>query len=299
MNWTTAINEFEKRQMEILQHSKKTIEAYHNNLTIFSDYMIERNIDDPKDVTASHIENFLTSRSNKYANTSQNQMISTLRQFYEDYQIYHSHINNPTAHIKSTKTIKHLPVFLTENEIQLFLDLNCKTASDFLYKAIFELLYCGGLRVSECVNLQLNNLHLQQNLIRFMGKGGKERYVVIHSSAVNAINDYLKIRNKLLKGKQSVYVFITENGKQITRQAIYQHVKMRAAEVGINKNISPHSLRHTYATHMLEEGADLVTIQELLGHSDIRTTEIYTHVEVDRVKSLYDQAFPRGKKKND
>ena len=297
MEWEYAINDFEKRQREVLQHSLSTIESYRNNLIIFSKEMINKGISNPSDVTSKEIEDFIINRSSSYANTSQNQMITTLKQFYKDYQNFHHGIQNPTYFLKANKTIKHLPVFLTENEIKRFLDINVENYQDYLYKAIFEILYCGGLRVSECVNLQFNNLHLNQNLIRFIGKGGKERFVVIHDDAVKSINDYLNIaRNKNTKARKSNYVFINENGKPVTRYDIYTNVKKRAETVGITKEISPHSLRHSYATHMLDGGADLVTIQELLGHSDIKTTEIYTHVEVKRMKNVYNAALPRAKK---
>ena len=298
MDWISAINDFEKRQKEVLQHSIKTVEAYHKNLMLFADAMQSKNINDPSNVTGKDIEEFMVQRSAAYANTSQNQMVTTLRQFYKDYQNFHHGTTNPTLFLKSNKTVKQLPIFLTELEMQKFLDIDCNEYNDYLYKAIFEILYCGGLRVSECVKLQFNNLHLNQNLIRFIGKGGKERFVVIHENAVKAINDYLTLaRSQNKKGRSSNVVFINEKGKQVTRYDIYVNVRNRAQSVGITKDISPHSLRHSYATHMLEGGADLVTIQELLGHSDIKTTEIYTHVEVNRMKNVYKAALPRANKK--
>lgn len=303
MNWEYAILEFEKRQKEVLQHSTNTVKTYHNNLAIFSQSMIELGIDDPVDVTREHIETFFNSRANEYQNSSQNQMLTTLKQFYKDYQVFHKLDNgNPTEFIQSNKLVKHLPVFLTENEVKQFLNLEIDEESIdlLLHKAIFELLYCGGLRVSEVCNLQLNNLHLSQNIIRFIGKGSKERFVLLHKDAVDAIDNYLKIlRPKYLKNKNSSFVFITAKGKQITRQSVYYLVNERAKQVGIYKNVTPHSLRHSYASHMLDKGADLVSIQELLGHSDIRTTEIYTHLEVNKIRSVYDSVFPRAKKNDE
>ncbi len=298
MDWDHAIIEFDKHQKEVLHHSSKTIEAYHNNLIAFAEAMTNENIQDPKDVTTKHIEDFFVQRADSYANTSINQFITTLRQFYNNYQILHMDVKNPTLHLKSNKTVKHLPSFLSENEISKFLDIDCQSGADYMYKAIFETMYCGGLRVSECCNLQLNNLHLSQNMIRFSGKGNKERFVVIHDAAVSSIDYYLNnIRSKYLKGKTSSYVFVMPSGKPVNRQDIYEAVKKRCKEVGIDKDISPHSLRHSFATHMLEEGADLVTIQELLGHSDIQTTEIYTHLDVNKIQNMYNSAFPRAKKK--
>lgn len=219
MDWDNALNDFKQRQQQVKQHSPKTIEAYMNNLKAFSQAMIEMNIFDPQDVRKENIDIFLNNRSNRYTNTSQNQMISTLRQFYQDYATFHSMKHgNPCNNLKVRRTVKKLPNFLTEQEITRFLDIPCDSHENIMRKAIFECMYSCGLRVSELVNLDLSNLHLTQNVIRFMGKGSKERFVVINDSAIESVSLYLqKVRPDYTKKASISNVFIMSNGKPFTR----------------------------------------------------------------------------------
>lgn len=291
-----AINEFMNRQANILEHSKNTLDSYKRNLNKFNQFLLDRDIDDVNSITKKEVMEFLKF-TELYEKNTQNQIITTLRQFFNDYKIFHvnEQNQNPMSGVESIKTSQHLPIFLSENEMKKFLNIEIENNNDILRKAIFELLYCGGLRVSECANLQLGNLHLSSNMIRFIGKGSKERVVILHNESIKALEIYLTVvREKIVSEKRikSNYLFIKKSGKVITRNDIYRLVKERRIECNIDKAISPHSLRHSYATHMLEEGANLVTIQELLGHSDIKTTQIYTHVSTKKMKSIYDQCFP-------
>lgn len=292
-----AIKEFINRQTSILEHTNNTTESYKRNLNKFKSFLSERNITDVNDITDTIIEEYIDS-CKYYEKSTQNQIITTLRQFFKDYELFHHLKNNsnPVAKIESIKNNQHLPTFLSEKEMNMFLDIKIESDKDILRKALFELLYCGGLRVSECANLQMSNLHFSANMIRFIGKGNKERVVLLHDEAIEAIQNYINIvRDKIVREKRvkSNNVFIKDTGKLITRNDIYKLVKTREKECGITKNISPHSLRHSYATHMLEEGANLVTIQELLGHSDIRTTQVYTHITTSQMRDTYDQFFPK------
>lgn len=296
MDIKVAINEFISRQAN-LEHSKNTIESYRRNLLKFAEYLEEEKISDVKQINEQHVERYLET-CKLYEKSTQNQIITTLRQFFNDYLIFHQVDNeqNPTAHIELVRKNQHLPVFLSEKEMAVFLNIEIKTEKDLLRKAVFELLYCGGLRVSECADLQINNLHFSADMIRFVGKGNKERIVMLHHEAIESIEKYMnEVRGKIVRDKhlKSNYIFIKNDGKKITRNDIYYLVKQRAIECGITKNISPHSLRHSYATHMLEEGANLVTIQELLGHADIKTTQIYTHITTKQMRNTYDQFFPK------
>lgn len=301
MEISYAITEFINRQTSILERTKNTTESYQRNLNRFKMYLNDRNITDVNDITEKMVEEFIDT-CKYYEKSTQNQIITTLRQFFKDYELFHqtTQNGNPTSRIESVKNNQHLPTFLSENEMNIFLNVNLDSDKDIMRKAIFELLYCGGLRVSECVNLQLSNLHFSANMIRFMGKGNKERVVLLHNEAIESIQNYISIvRDKIVREKRvkSNNVFIKESGKIITRNDIYKLVKDREKECGITKNISPHSLRHSYATHMLEEGANLVTIQELLGHSDIRTTQVYTHITTSQMRDTYDQFFPKKERK--
>ena len=296
MEITTAIEEFISRQTSILEHSKNTTESYKRNLDKFKIFLGEQNIFDVNEIDTKTVEDFID-YCKYYEKSTQNQIITTLRQFFKDYELFHQlNCKNPIAGIESVKKNQHLPTFLSEHEMNLFLNISLESDKDIMRKAIFELLYCGGLRVSECVNLQMSNLHFSANMIRFVGKGNKERVVLLHNEAIESIQSYItNVREKIVREKRvkSNNVFIKESGKIITRNDIYKLVKQRESECGITKNISPHSLRHSYATHMLEEGANLVTIQELLGHSDIKTTQIYTHITASQMRDTYDQFFPK------
>ena len=204
--------------------------------------------------------------------------------------------NNPCETIKMPKVSKTLPHYLTEEEIEKLLDFPLNTPLDYRNKAMLELLYATGIRVSELVNLKLNNISLEEDLIRVIGKGSKERISPISSICEKYLRIYIdEYRNTLLKHKNSEYVFINNFGNPISRQGFFKNLKQIAKEQGITKEISPHTLRHSYATHLLTHGADLRIIQELLGHSDISTTEIYTHLINEKVKSDFEK-HPHAKK---
>lgn len=299
MNLENAKRYFIDHQKSVFEHSNNTVMVYEHNIDRFITYLYNHDITTVEEVTTQDIEAFLDT-CKEFEKSTQNQIITTLRQFFKDYYIYNeiNIVHQPMNSIKSVKKNKHLPIFLSESEIALFLNVPIESDKDIMRKAIFELLYCGGLRVSECANLQLSNLHFSAGMIRFIGKGSKERVVLLHEEAIKCINSYISlVRDKIIRDKRinSNYLFIKKSGKIITRNDIYKLVKDRCVECGITKNISPHSLRHTYATHMLEEGANLVAIQELLGHADISTTQVYTHITTKQMRDTYDKYFPKKK----
>jgi len=195
----------------------------------------------------------------------------------------------------SPKIGRSLPKTLTEKEIEDLLDAPDDDPLGKRDLAMLELLYACGLRISELVNLEINQLSMHQGVLRVSGKGNKERLVPIGESAIDTINDYLKYaRAELLGNQQCNTLFLSRRGKAMTRQAFWYRIKYHAKVAGIKKSISPHVLRHAFATHLLNHGVDLRSLQMLLGHSDLSTTQIYTYVAQERLKSLHQQHHPRG-----
>ena len=204
---------------------------------------------------------------------------------------------NPCINIISPKLAKKLPNYLTEEEVDKLLNIPLKTAYDYRNKAMLELLYATGIRVSELINLKFVNLELQDDFIRVMGKGSKERIIPISNISKKYLIEYIEIyRKTLLKNKDSEYLFINNQGNVISRVGFFKIIKKLCLENNISKNVSPHILRHSFATHLLAHGADLRVIQELLGHSDISTTQIYAHLINDKLKKDYEEFHPHSHK---
>ena len=188
-----------------------------------------------------------------------------------------------------------MPTYLTIEEIDKLLDIEINTPYDARNKAILELMYATGLRISEVVSLEFKNIDLDDCIVRVVGKGNKERIVPINDMAIDALSTYINIyRPEMLINGENNYLFINNHGSIMTRQGVFKMLKNECLKKHIDKNISPHTLRHTFATHLLENGADLRVIQELLGHSDISTTQIYTHISNDKLKNDYKTYFPRN-----
>ena len=194
------------------------------------------------------------------------------------------------------KISKHLPNVLSVEEVDKLLDIKLETIYDIRNKAMLELLYGTGLRITELLDLKVFDLDLENCIVRCIGKGSKERIVPIGEYIIVYLTKYLEIRKDFIKGKSTDYLFLNKNGGRLSRFSFFKILKKMLEEKGIKKEVSPHSLRHSFATHMLENGADLRSIQELLGHSDIATTRIYTHISNNKVKRDYDEYHPRSKK---
>ncbi|MBM3243993.1 MAG: site-specific tyrosine recombinase XerD, partial [Candidatus Omnitrophica bacterium] len=203
--------------------------------------------------------------------------------------------SDPSTLVDSPKLWKKVPDTLTINEIEsLIAQPNLRYVLGIRDRAILETMYATGMRVSEVVNLKKDNVNLGVGFLRCIGKGNKERVIPLGKKAIAGIERYLKLsRPKLLKNKESEYLFISRFGKKISRQSFWKIIKKYAKAARIKKAIKPHTLRHSFATHLLEHGADLRSVQEMLGHSDISTTQIYTHVNKDRLKSIHKQFHPR------
>lgn len=264
--------------------SINTIDAYRRDLTFLCDFFLENDINALELVNRNHISLYIKYlREKKYNPASITRVIASVRGWFNWLSSNEIIKHNPALSIEQPKLTKRLPKVLTIQEISALLEENLSV----LEKALFELLYAAGLRVSELVNLQLQNVDLTVNYVRCLGKGSKERMIPIGVKAQEALKKYIKEREFILKkhNLSSKYLFLYDNGRVITRQDVYVLIQNLGQK--INKNISPHTLRHSFATHLLENGADLRVVQELLGHSDVSTTQFYTHVSKKRLKEVY------------
>lgn len=223
-------------------------------------------------------------------------LLSSLRAFYRYAARTAQLTNDPTAQVEPPKADRPLPDALTEAEVEALLGAPERSTSiGQRDHCMLEVLYATGLRVSELINLRLDQMNLQQGVVRIIGKGGKERLVPLGEEAVTAVEQYLlNVRPELAKGSGSPLVFLTARGAGMTRQAFWYRIKHYALSAGIRKALSPHTLRHSFATHLLNHGADIRVVQMLLGHSDISTTQVYTHVARARLQALHKAHHPRG-----
>ncbi|MCT4394377.1 site-specific tyrosine recombinase XerD [Lacticaseibacillus paracasei] len=242
------------------------------------------------------IQSFLKEQNATKAPASVSRMISALRKFYRFLLREGAISADPMTKIDTPKRAQHLPATLSSQEVDA---LMAKPDTDkplgLRDRAIFELMYATGLRVSEVVDLRLDQLHLAMNLLQVTGKGDKERLVPISPQATQWVDRYLQeARPKLLKRVQPKNVFVNFHGGPMTRQGIWKNLKAYIASIGIEKDVTPHTLRHSFATRLLENGADLRVVQELLGHSDISTTQIYTHLSNQHLVAVYHKTHPRG-----
>lgn len=231
---------------------------------------------------------------NKYSVYSVARKVSSLKSFYT-FLNKHYNIKNILLDIEMPKYYKKLPTILTIEEVDKLLNINLITAYDYRNKAMLELMYATGLRVSELVNLNLNDINSEKREVRCLGKGSKERIIPIGDVAFKYLDMYLlSYRDKLRKKNLCDSLFLNNHGKAMTRQGFFKILKKQCEDVGIDKNISPHMLRHSFATHMLNNGADLRSIQILLGHTNLSTTQIYTNVSNEVLKENYKLYHPRG-----
>lgn len=278
--------------------ARNTIESYSFDLKKFENFLFLNN----KDIISfskSDIVDFIENLRNEgYSISSICRFISTIKGLCK-YLLIEGIINeDPSENLQSPKRWENLPKSLSISEIEAILGSSCsskKTSSPSAVRdyVMFELLYSSGLRVSELISLKLEDINLEAGFIRVLGKGSKERIVPIHARAIEGLKRYLsQDRQEILKKKTSSYLFITNRGEPMTRQRFWQKIK----EVGrkLRLNISPHTIRHSFATHLLEGGADLRSLQKMLGHSDISTTQIYTKVTAERLKQVYSKYHPRA-----
>ncbi len=274
-------------------YSNNTILSYRNDLEDFFKYLDESK-KDYKSVNQKDILKYIDYINNLNEFTIAHQ-ISVLRCFYK-YLILEKVIKeSPMENIELPKLTKRLPSVLSIEEVDTLLDINLNNMYDYRNKAMLELIYATGLRVSELVNLKIEDVDLDMCIVRCMGKGSKERIVPFGEYAHKYLKEYIyKYRSNFIKKEASEYLFLNNHGKKMTRQGFFKVIKAIALEKGIKKDISPHTLRHSFATHLLNGGADLRSIQEMLGHSNLATTQIYTNISRKELKENYIKTHPHG-----
>ncbi len=281
--------------------SKNTVMSYTKDIENYLNYLESYQlIDDVSLIKAENITAYLAFlKKYHYSSTSMSRAFSSIKAFHKFLLKEKLVKSNVSLLVDTPKIDKKLPMVLTVDEMMLILD-KVDTSNDLgkRNQMMFELDYACGLRVSELINLKVTDLHMTSKMISIFGKGSKERLLPIHDYALAKLRDYLmNVRPNLLKGKKDFgFLFLNSRGEQLTRQAYFKILKQVASDVGITKEISPHTIRHSYATHLLESGVDLRLIQELLGHEDISTTQIYTHISQNKLKEVYNTAHPRQKK---
>lgn len=264
--------------------AQNSLEAYRRDLCQFFNFLTQNNVEEFNNIKRGHVNLFLKHlKDENNAPTSISRKIASIKGFFVWLNTMQIMDYNPTLGLEQPKLSKRLPRVLTTEEVETILNSDLSKRD----RAIIEVIYAAGLRVSELCSLNLNNINLDMKFVRCVGKGSKERIIPIGRKAVNAVKDYLKEREYILKksAKDSAPLFVRNNGYPINRTDVYLMIR----DLGklVNKNITPHVLRHSFATHLLENGADLRVVQELLGHSDVSTTQLYTHVSKKRLKEIY------------
>lgn len=275
--------------------SFETIKNYEYDLNKFVLFLKRNNISSFNDVKQDDISNYLKSIANMNPRSISRNITSINNLFIfllKDKKVGF----NPCEFIDRPKLKKSLPDVLSIDEVTDLLDIPLITKFDYRNKAMFEIMYGCGLRVSEVISLKIHDVDMDNDIVRCIGKGSKERIVPINDYALYYLKLYLDVRGLLVINGRNDYLFLNNHGKPMTRQGFLKNLNKILLEKGIKRHITPHSLRHSFATHMLSGGADLRSIQTLLGHSDISTTKIYTHVSNEKVRRDYEDFHPRSKK---
>ncbi|EKD50915.1 MAG: hypothetical protein ACD_62C00395G0005 [uncultured bacterium] len=286
-----------------------TLEAYQKDLLVWLEFLKNRGITSWNDIRQEHFLEYSVFRRQKHrlqANSLARNLV-VLRNFFAFLKQANDVKKNVAENLDLPKLGFKLPRYLTMKEVDSLLTNDHAhpapvavkkrklLATSFRNYAMLQLLYASGLRVSELVNLKLNDLNLQAGHVLVFGKGSKERYVPVGRVAITVLEQYLAgFRQELIKTKATPYIFVGRAGRAVTRQTFWKYLKTQALKCGIRKPISPHVIRHSFATHLIENGADLRSVQIMLGHADIATTQIYTHVSRERLKDVHKRFHPRG-----
>lgn len=266
-----------------------TVNSYSEDIYKYLEYMESKNISSALDISYNNLLDYLKYLdNNKYEVSSVARKIVSIKAFHK-YLSENYNVVDISTKINTPRFYRKLPNILTIEEVDNLLDIKLDTAFDYRNKAMLELMYSSGLRVSELINLELSDIDLNNNYVRCFGKGSKERIVPVGEYSSKYLSIYInEYRDSMKKGYYTEKIFLNNHGKEMTRQGFFKIIKKIAKDKDINKNITPHMLRHSFATHLLNNGADLRTIQEMLGHSSISTTQIYTNVTNDILKENYD-----------
>lgn len=272
------------------KYSQNTIKNYQYIIRKYIGFLAPKNV---ITISSDDIKKFLKTEKNKSPKTVVN-YINVLRTFYQFLEKIDKIEYNPMQEIESPKTKKNLPKVLSKQEVEQILNIDLINEYDYRDKAMLELMYSSGLRISELINVKTYDIDLDIGNIRVMGKGNKERIIPIDDYAIYYIKIYLQEYRDILNKKNSDYLFLNRFGNNLTRQYLFKKIKAIAIKKNIKTDFSPHTLRHSFATHLLENGADLRSIQEMLGHSNITTTQIYTHVSNKIINKSYQMYHPHG-----
>jgi len=277
--------------------AKNTLESYSRDLSGYISYLQQSGISAMEDSSRGNIVGYLLSlKQSGKATTTLSRNLSSIRSFYNYLFQEKMIVENPASDLESPKIAKKLPRVLSLQEMDLLLDqpdqLHVTGVRD---KAMLEVIYATGIRVSELISLDTGDINLEAGFIRCLGKGSRERIIPLGSVAARNVDRYLaEGRPKLVRQKGEEALFVNQHGKRLTRQGFWKILKQYARTAGISKEITPHTMRHSFATHLLENGADLRSVQEMLGHADISTTQIYTQVTKRRLRDVYEKAHPRA-----
>jgi len=277
--------------------SPNSIDAYRRDVDRFITYLKKTGVADPIKAGPEHIHRLIRLLSQiGLSETSLARNISSIRGFYR-FLIGEDLIQkDPTSHIEQPRVPRYLPTVLTYKEVEKLLDaMDTGTTLGLRNRAMFETIYGSGLRVSELLSLAMNQVYAEQHILRIFGKGSKERLVPLSDEGLHWIKRYLdEGRPSLLKGRSEITVFLNRSGRPMSRMGFWKILSAAAADAGIKKAVHPHTLRHSFATHLIENGADLRAVQEMLGHSDISTTQIYTHLDRTVIEKEYRKYHPRA-----
>ena len=278
--------------------SANTVESYQRDILSYLSYLVKQKIDEWDRTDRFVILNYLRvlEEEKKSPNTII-RIVSSLRKFHQFLKQEKKMQEDPMQHIDTPKKASVLPKVMSYEEVENLLTIpDVKTPLGMRDRTLLEVMYATGLRVSELTNLKMDDLRLELELIQTIGKGDKERIIPIGETAVRWLEEYLALSRPLLlkKSEESHYVFLNHRGGQLTRQGVWKNIKKIVQKAGVTKHVTPHTLRHSFATHLLENGADLRIVQELLGHSDISTTQIYTHISKKRLSKVYQEYHPRA-----
>ncbi len=275
------------------QLAQATIASYSNQLNKYFEYLNEREIKSINEIDNEVIIDYVAEISDGLASSTITHALSTIKNFHNFISSVNDDVLNPTLKLKSKKDSLILPSLIEKSDLNKIFNSFTDSSIDIYHNAIFELLYSCGLRVSELCDLSFNDINFDNKILRVKGKGSKLRYVPISDLAITKLKKYLSYRSTF--DSKNNNIFINNKGNNLSRQYVYTTLQRIIQNNDIRNKYSPHSFRHTYATHLLEGGADLRHVQELLGHSDISTTQIYVHLQSKQLKNAYDQFFPRGK----
>jgi len=289
------IDKFLENLYQEKNYSDLTILSYRKDLTEFNTFIMEKDL---SKVTRDDIKIYLKELFvNNNKSTTVSRKISSLKSFYKFMKEKDYIKINPVSSIKYPKREKVLPKFVQYNELEEMLEVSKLGDFGERNNLIIELMYNTGVRVSELVNIKINDIDFENERIRILGKGSYERFVFYGDYAKSSLNTYINgLRRELLNGKTNDYLFLNKNGDNITTRGIQKIVLNIIRETSVKTKVSPHTLRHTFATHLLDNGCDLRSVQDMLGHKSINTTEVYTHITSERLKEVYFKSHPRGKR---